>query len=497
MSLIKKLYLSIALCLIVITASYSNNLQITNLQVIANHKLTFTISWENSWNLDSTAEPNNHDAVWIFLKYRDNSGTWQHLDLSSNVSDHQSDSLTIETVTDGKGVFLKKKSKGSSNFISANVTLNWTTTSLSGNFDFKVFGTEMVWIPHGSFYIGDGASNNSLSRGDKNAPYFVQSENTIKIGEDSLSLIDTGTSAPAANIPLPFPKGYNGFYCMKYEITQEQYVDFLNCLSYNQQAAHITASPTATPATFALGTGNQNRNGIVIETSGKSDVLPAVFASNASGNSVYNDAADGQNRGCNFLNWNDLAAYLQWAALRPMTELEFEKICRGPKPSVKQEFAWGTPYSIDANTLINDGTDTERVKENPGADTGIASYGYAGPQGPLRAGFAANQSSDRLKAGASYYGAMEMSGDLWEMCIVLTKSGLNFTGISGNGNLSDSGFANIQGWPGTDCNGAGHKGGAFNSGIAGQFRDLAISDRFYVATLPTVRRNTTGGRGVR
>jgi formylglycine-generating enzyme required for sulfatase activity len=487
----------LAVLLLLPSISFSNNLQISNLQVNANHKLTFTVSWENSWKLEGITAPYNHDAVWIFLKYKDTYGSWQHLDLSPDVSEHQSDSLDIETVQDGKGVFLKRKSTGSGNIDSASVTLTWRTRYLSGNYHFKVFGIEMSWIPEGSFYIGDGASVNALRRGDKNLPYYINSENSIKTGQDSLSLIDTGASAPGGDIPQNYPKGYHEFYCMKYEITQEQYADFLNTLTFIQQKAHVSTSPDAPAGSFAFASVRSNRNGITIQTPGKSSSQAAVFACDASGGSVMNNIADGQNRACNFLNWNDLAAYLQWTALRPMTELEFEKTCRGPLSPVSREFAWGTGFALNAKTVLNDGTSSEKVKENPGKDTGLASFGYTSPTGPLRAGFAANQNSDRVSAGSGYYGNMEMSGNLWEICIMLNKTGLLYTGITGDGNLPVDGFANIQGWPATDCNGAGYRGGGWNSGVSGQFRDLAVSDRFYIGLLPTDRRNTGGGRGVR
>jgi len=476
---------------------HANNLHITNVQVSGNNKISFSISWENSWALDSTSAPNNHDAAWVFVKYRAANGAWQQLGLSSNVLDHQSDSLAIETVSDGAGVFLKRKKQGSGNINSANVTLQWASYLYTGSFDFKVFGIEMVWIPKGSFYVGDGASYNTLQRGDKKAPFFIGSDNGIPVGTDSLSLLDTAASAPGGPVPQAFPKGYNGVYCMKYEITQDQYVDFLNSTSYTQQKAHVTTSPDAVAGSFAFGPTMGNRNGITIATSGTDNFTPAVYFCNIHGNSIKNEPDDGETRACNFLNWNDLAAYLQWAALRPMTELEFEKICRGPNKPVAKEFAWGTPFAKDANTPEYDGTDSQRVAEVPSGDTGIASYGYTAPSGPLRAGFAANINTDRLKAGASYYGVMEMSGNLWEMCVVLSKTGLNYTALPGNGNLPDDGFADAPTWPAKDCNGAGFKGGGWNSGIAGQFRDLAVSDRFYITLLPTDRRNTSGGRGVR
>ena len=111
---------------------------------------------------------------------------------------------------------MKKISPGSGDINNATVTLKWSGYLYAGSFDFKVFGIEMVYVPQGSFYIGDGASYNCLRRGDKNTPYYMQSENSIGIGNDSASLIDTGASAPAGSVPSTFPKGYNGFYCMKH-----------------------------------------------------------------------------------------------------------------------------------------------------------------------------------------------------------------------------------------------------------------------------------------
>ncbi|MEZ4685574.1 MAG: hypothetical protein R3B47_05775 [Bacteroidia bacterium] len=40
-----------------------------------------------------------------------------------------------------------------------------------------------------------------------------------------------GESAPVA----AWPNGFNAFYCMKYEISEQQWVDFFNSLTYPQQ----------------------------------------------------------------------------------------------------------------------------------------------------------------------------------------------------------------------------------------------------------------------
>ena len=65
-------------------------------------------------------------------------------------------------------------------------------------------------------------------------------------------------------------------------------------------------------------------------------------------------------RTCNFLSWQDGYAYAGWAGLRPMTELEFEKACRGPLNPVPHEHAWGSTEMVIASDLQDEGLPTER-----------------------------------------------------------------------------------------------------------------------------------------
>ena len=55
----------------------------------------------------------------------------------------------------------------------------------------------------------------------------------------------------------------------------------------------------------------------------------------------------------------DGAAYADWSGLRPMTELEFEKACRGNQTPVANEFAWGTASITAATGISNDGAADE------------------------------------------------------------------------------------------------------------------------------------------
>ena len=166
-----------------------------------------------------------------------------------------------------------------------------------------------------------------------------------------------------------------------------------------------------------------------------------------SGNNVYDEAADGGNIACNYLSWDDLRAYLDWAALRPMTELEFEKASRGLNASVLAEYAWGTTTINQASSgaLTNGGQATEVSTST--AD-GLCAYNAGTTLGPLRVGFAATASTFRTGAGASYYGILDLSGNVWEQVFgcgyfifpnrLFTPI---FTGVLGDGMLDANGGA--------------------------------------------------------
>ncbi|MEX0967364.1 MAG: SUMF1/EgtB/PvdO family nonheme iron enzyme [Bacteroidia bacterium] len=455
------------------------------------------MKWDNSWNLDATA-PNNHDAVWVFAKFRKDAGIWQHLYLSNDTGFAASDAdMMVVPVQDGMGAFVRRQNAGAGNLEWLELTLQLQEELPSGSYEIRLFAIEMVYVPQGSFWLGDGQSFNRFRAGADSGAFEVTSAGAISVGNSSGKLSHSGKYPISGDIPAAYPNGFDGFYCMKYELSQEQYADFLNTLTYTQQEMRTSISPDAAEGTLALAHPSApGRNGVVIKLSGTAPGKPAVYTCNATPALPFAATDDGQNRACNFLSWADLCAYLDWSGLRPMTEPEFEKACRGPELPVPLEFAWGTPYVTDGNTIVNDGLPTETVTEKGDDTTGLASHGYDGPQGALRCGFAAQGNNGRSQTGASFYGIMEMSGNLWEICVTVNAEGLTFTGIHGDGNLTPTGEADAARWiPAGD--GAGHRGGAWLSGISPQFRDLATSDRFYGGLKPVIRRSTGGGRGVR
>jgi formylglycine-generating enzyme required for sulfatase activity len=354
----------------------------------------------------------------------------------------------------------------------------------AGTYNYKVFGIEMVNAPQGAFDLGDGVSASTFNSISVNAA--SQSS--------GISAATIGGGGPS--IPSTFPVGYNAFYCMKYEISQLQYVEFLNSLTFAQQQSRIFSDPTSAAGTYVAYGSYAYRNGIVIETPGNNGAIPAVFGCDAT-TGVVNNVNDGQSIAMSNLSWADLAAYLDWAALRPMTELEFEKVCRGTLPRVAGEYPWGDTNinAFYSNTIENPlqptETETTVVNGRCAHAIGTASASF----GPLKVGVFANASSGRSSAGAAYYGAMEMGGNLWERTITVgNAAGVAFNGTLGDGTLTPIGDANQATWPSVStATGVGYRGGEYIS-AAGFVR---ISDRTSASSTSAARTYTHGGRGVR
>ena len=364
----------------------------------------------------------------------------------------------------------------------------------------------MVYNQIGGFQAGSGAINNGelrrandiTSSGTASTFTITGTTPTVQGNSSSASPTNIGaynktatdlTGTNTASLASGYPTGFNAFYAMKYEISQQQYVDFLNTLTYSQQAARTASSPNSAAGTPALIVGNTNRNGIDIQTPVTSATVPAVYACNLNGNSTYNESDDGQHIACNYLSWDDLIAYLDWAALRPMTELEYEKSCRGNQNPTANEFAWGNTSATALSGLSNASTMSETASNT---SSNIA-YNNAFTSGPVRTGIFATSSTARPSSGSGYYGNMELSGNLWERVVTLgNATGRNFSGVHGNGTLNSSGDADVSGWPGAA--GTGWKGGSWLNATT---NSATTSDRVQAANTDNTRSADAGGRGVR
>jgi len=529
-------FLGIALSL----ALNANNISVTNVTLTGqdvsagiNNAANFTVvefdlSWENSWRTANL--PGNWDAAWVFVKYRAGGGDWQHARLNSTVHSAPAGS-TIDiglrtpgsafnaSTNPGIGAFIYRSADGTGTFSLNGIQLRWNyvANGLIDNaiVDVQVFAIEMVYVPQGAFSAGDGTTTNitgQFRNGASNIPFTVSSEAALTLGgTDAANLannnaagmlvLDDFNNTTTQTLPAAFPKGYNAFYSMKYEISQQQYVDFLNTLTRTQQdtrtGTNLAAGVTSVTNRYVMS----NSDFVYLRNSIRCDATinataPVTFYCDLNGNGTGGEADDGQWLACNWLSSMDVAAYLDWSGLRPMTELEFEKACRGTLAAVPDEYAWGTTGITGAANITNGGTNCET--SNTAGANAVGNFN-ANVQGPMRVGVFATGGSARLQAGATYYGIMEMSGNVHERPVTVGNgSSRLFTGISGDGATSANGNANESAWPGLSAgevlsDGGGFRGGDWTSNVV----ELRVSQRFHAVYAYQPRDYHYGGRGCR
>lgn len=460
--------------------THANNITVSNISLENLNEpeswvqVEFDLSWENSWRLN--AGPSNWDAAWVFVKYRVNNGSWEHAQLAQTDFVAASGS-TIDVTTDGIGAFIYRDTEGSGDFNLTDLRLRWDYGSVNTNdiLDIQVFALEMVHIPEGAFYVGgstDDQDANLHEGGNTTISYQVISEDAITISNTSGNLFysNTGVINPGdllGPVPADFPKGFASFYVMKYEMSQGQWVGFFNTLSETQKT------------NLDIGQEGNTRN--------------TVFWSGGTASATTSNP----DRAINFINRMRALAYLDWAGLRPLTELEFEKACRGPIAPKPGEYAWGNSnIAASFYTYVNDGLPNAQIA-NMETSTGNASYASTiSESGPVRNGiFAASAiNKNREETGGSYYGVMELSGNLWEGVITLGfPEGRSYTGLHGDGIINPTGEATVSNWPISTDSGYGLKGG----GYANPPSNLRVSNRRLTHLSVTASYSDVGARGGR
>ena len=381
--------------------------------------ITVDLSWSSSWR-----DERNHDAVWIVLRSRE-AGVHRlqaegHRVLSNNRH------VEVRVSDDGIGAWIIPSSAGHGPL---EVRLDLVLRDDTRN-TLVAWALEMVLIPAGAFEVGDdapavlakGALHLVGENGEPSGPFIVRSEAALELKREAGGLW-YGTSEHTAYqgdqlgpIPADFPKGTRAFYMMKYELTQGQYARFLSALPASAQAERA----------------NHVREGEETETC-------TIAADGAK------FVAASPERPCNFVSWADTCAFTDWMGLRPMTELEFEKACRGPKRPMRGDFPWGTASRDGVERTVLPSRDlalyVERIED-------------------------LLDDKRRIALGASYYRVMDLSGSMWERVISIGHpDGRAFRGTHGDGKLDATGNATNADWPRLDAGGhnafgIGYRGGA-------------------------------------
>jgi hypothetical protein len=472
-----------AVCVAVLCGQVADgaDVRVTNVAGAADGRVQFDITWTHSWRAswkEGDATWTNWDAAWIFVKYRTKGDPgWSHASLSPKDADHAAPKGAVINVgrnkTRGMGVFLYRAAEGKGAWTNKGVTLKWLhkedKVADPAKVELSVHALEMVYVPEGAFYVGSAGRiagsfvDGSWKPGKEIIPFKVTGEEELKVLPEPGCLYGTAvggfahTIGPKGALTAAFPKGYGAFYCMKYELSEGEYAAFLDQLAPAQAAARYPR------ACFLPKHKQQKLTQTHTVTKGPKG---------------YTSAAP--ERSCNWLDWDDGEAYADWAGLRLMTELEYEKACRGPLKPVPSEYAWGTGTIVESQIPALD-----KLPPPP------YPVGICGAEG-------------RVKLACTYWGIAAMSGHLRERTVAVGhERGRLYTGLCGDGALKDDGFANVPGWPGpisawkpSQISGGGFRGGPWY-GTALVDRSLMISNRYLAACQRRQRHTTYGWRGVR
>lgn len=385
----------------------------------------FNLSWDNSWHNDR-----NNDAVWLFAKLVWPTGGGKHIKVLDTehgaFSSDNSSGVEIEfkSSEERTGVFVYPAAKYRGD-LKLTIRLALDPAEFEGintrNSALQIYGIEMVNIPEGSFYIGDsspeaaefGAFLNPKNQKDPLIQIKSESQ-SIKIGSKGDLFYNDNDGYKGdqdGELIQSYPKGVGAFYMMKYELNDGQYAQFLNTLIPEQRHSRDVTS--------------------------RENYVGSVFKENGAYHTDFPD------KPASYIGWGDAMAFADWAGLRPMTELEFTKACRGPNRPSAFDFPWGNNNKLLVQRMPN--------------DQGIL---------VMRNGWNESMLNDANKEyfGASWYWVMDLAGSKWERLVTVGHpSGRAFIGTQGDGMIDKAGNATNADWPKEDeeAGGVGYRGGGF------------------------------------
>jgi hypothetical protein len=401
----------------------ANNIVVQNVTTTGNNaanktiQVQFDLSWDNSWR-----DAINYDAAWLFIKFKDANGLWQHALLNTTgFANGTGTANTLQVTADQIGAWVYRSALGTGTFNSTSMQLQWNygQSGLTGvtGLEIRLFAIEMVYIPEGEFNVAKAfnnsttTSNSGLVYRNFNAPgnnhpvintrlsptlSYNDGTNTATIRIKGDAGIDADNNGTVDN--TTYPIGYRAFYCYKYELSEQQYADFLNTLT----SAQITTLGVA-------GTGITLNNG-------------QYFSSTP-------------NKACGNSTAIRLLAYADWSGVRPMTLLEFNKVSYGPlQPVYYLNNCYLSYYILSGYPAWGS------------ASAGGCNYASNGAT-LANVGSFATATSTRVQAGASYYGVLDLTGNAHEPVVKMNY--FTFQNSNGNGVLASNGNADVSNWNST------------------------------------------------
>jgi formylglycine-generating enzyme required for sulfatase activity len=397
--------------------------RVTNVRIDAGKKsstISFDLAWNNAWRAkwtepaakNCTGKPltiESWDAAWVFVKFRPK-GTmiFSHVTLSPDAADHGKPAgAALETglANDGKqgiGVFLYRDTVGQGANEFKGVKLRWQHVEDQADpatVELSVHAIPMVYVPDGAF------------RSKSPCMYAKTGSWTPEVTVCPLTTIDTpDASQPGGHanfstnevrVTADWPNGYSAFYCMKYAINQGEYARFLTEAAPDPALAGYNGQ-------YGYGPHNAARR-----YAGGLYGICGYTIRYSSGELRYE--ADVPERPAKFLSDADIHSFTAWAGLRPLTNLEYEKACRGPRAVAKEEEAWAPGACAPA--------------------AGLAQFV------PSIGGHQVTTTGRLAWPGLSYWGIRDMSqsGAVIEWPAVVIEDGREFTPNHGTGSPNPPG----------------------------------------------------------
>ena len=437
---------------------------------------------------------------------------WEHAHLGNSASHSApigttvtvgfADALLGHSATNpGVGVFIHRSADGTGTFSAPGCQLQWLHgaqgITIGTALEVCVHAVEMVLVPTGSYYVGGAGIWAFRSGSSGTTPRLITSENHLPYDDTFTVTLSYGGAGNGNDFGGWFPKGYEGFYCMKYELSQGDYVAFLNKLTRVQQALMVATNvlPGVTSVTnrYVMSNSTTLVNRSAIRCPAMIDPTMAItFMCDADGDGIADEADDGAWVAANYVNAPNALAYLDWCGLRPMSEMEFEKACRGPGLPVGNDVPTGGNTSSVIAPISQTGlnTATENVDAASNGSYGAASLNA----GPFRCGVFAEAGATRASAGATYYGIMDLGGNVAEYTVSAGYLSLIFQRrFHGNGMLTFIGTHDGLTWPVDGFTGYAPRGGSWSSIV----QDQRVSDRRLMFPFNATRFADRGFRGVR
>jgi len=257
------------------------------------------------------------------------------------------------------GVFVRRADHGMGTVSGGKLTVLWDLTKYPDvkkdtKVQLQAFDSMMMYVAEGPFYVGSGGSetysfykfqaekkrgaekeritvggatmviHEEVEGSNEFPPYRITNSAAIPTGAKPGLLWARGAEPPdGGEITATFPNGYKAFYAKRYPLDHSSYANMLDLLS--PELADDRYQPEGFPVH-----GEISRT-LIGEGPGYS----------------YRGEGGRKSRCLFYMCWADCATYADWAGLRPMTELEYEKAVRGPRIPEPEECGssfWGGSY---------------------------------------------------------------------------------------------------------------------------------------------------------